>query len=133
VRQTGLKSPNSRDGGGSDCKREERSWMHGSAECEQETLADRPLMTDIYDPWKKEGQFKRSVEAMSRTFPLFGIAIESSRSSFFRFLIPCKGLPSKTRVNSAIHAIFCTYQADRFMARAHMTCTLIDIIYPPVA
>jgi hypothetical protein len=55
--------------------------------------------------WKEEGQFKRSVEAMSRTLPLFGIAIESSRSSFFRFLIPRKGLPSKTRVNSAIHAL----------------------------
>jgi hypothetical protein len=38
--------------------------------------------------WKEEGEFKRSVEAMSRTFPLFGIAIESSGSSFFPFLIP---------------------------------------------
>jgi hypothetical protein len=83
--------------------------------------------------WKEEGQFKRSVEVMSRTLPLFGIAIESSRSRFFPFLIPRKALMSKTRVTSAIHAIFCTYHAYRFMARAHMTCTLIDIIYPPVA
>jgi hypothetical protein len=30
--------------------------------------------------WKEEGQFTRSVEAMSRTLPLFGIAIESIRA-----------------------------------------------------
>jgi hypothetical protein len=36
VRQTGSKSPNSRAGGGSDCKREERSRMRVSSEKEHE-------------------------------------------------------------------------------------------------